>query len=55
MGVVNDLVPHEDRRAPLGQRLLDDLDGPVHAGAETARRGQKDGERLLGHAPADGP
>ena len=42
--VVDDLVAHEDRRAPFGQRLFDDLDRPVDARAEAAGCGEKDGE-----------
>jgi hypothetical protein len=40
MAVVNDFVPHVDGRAKLRQRLLDDVDGADHAGAETARLGE---------------
>jgi hypothetical protein len=40
VGVVHDLVPHIDGGAELGQRLLHDLDGPVHAGAEAPWFGQ---------------
>ncbi len=42
MGVVDDLVPDIDRRPPLREGLLDDLDRPVDPGAEAARRGQPD-------------
>ena len=42
--VVHDLVAHIDRRAPFLQRHLDDLDGPVDAGAEAARRGKIKGQ-----------
>jgi len=38
--VVNDFVPDVDRRAKLRERLLDDVDGPDHAGAETAWLGE---------------
>ena len=50
MGVVDDFMPHEDRGAPLGQGLFDDLDGPVDPRAEAARLSQQDFHlRLLGH------
>jgi hypothetical protein len=39
--VMYDLVPHVDRSAILGQSQLDDLDGAIDAGAETARGGQQ--------------
>jgi len=39
--VVHDLVTHVDRRAVLDERALDDLDGAIHAGTETARLGQQ--------------
>ena len=42
VAVVDDLVAHVDRRAVEGQRLLDDLDGALDPGAETARTGQQD-------------
>ena len=38
--VMHDLMAHIDRRAPFLQRHFDDLDGAVHPGAETARRGK---------------
>jgi len=37
MAVVNDLVSHVDRSTKLRERLLDDVDGPDHAGAKAAR------------------
>ncbi len=40
--VVHDLVPDVDRRAPFLERHLHDLDRPVDAGAEAARRGEED-------------
>ncbi len=50
MAVVHDLVTDEHRRAVLGQRLLDDLDGPIDARAETAGAGQQELERCAeGH------
>jgi len=42
MAVVDNLVAHIDRRAPLPDRLLNDLDGPVDPGAEAPRRRQQD-------------
>jgi hypothetical protein len=42
MPVMDDLVAHIDRRAPLPDRLLNDLDGPVDTSAEAARRRQED-------------
>src|SRR5690606_2374699 len=39
--VVDDLVAHVDRRPVLLQRPLDDLDGAVHTGAESARSGEQ--------------
>ena len=47
--VVNDLVADVDRGAELGQGELDDLNGPVDAGAEAARRGEN--HRQSGGAP----
>ena len=44
MPIVNNFVAHIDRRAPLLNRALDDLNGPVHARAEPARRCKQDGE-----------
>jgi hypothetical protein len=40
--VVHDLVAHVDRRTELGERLLDDGDRAVHAGAEAPRIGEHD-------------
>jgi hypothetical protein len=40
MAVVNDFVPDVYGRAKLRERLLDDVDGSDHAGAETARLGE---------------
>ena len=40
-GVVHDLLAHVDRRPLQLQGALDDLDGPVHAGAERPRPGQQ--------------
>ena len=40
--VVDDLVPHVDRRAELREGLLDDGDRAVDAGAEAAGIGQDD-------------
>ena len=45
--VVHDLVPHIDRCAVLLQRQHHDLDGTVHARAETARLAQADGQGRL--------
>ena len=39
--VVHDLVAHVDRRAELRERLLDDRDRAVDAGAEAARIGEQ--------------
>jgi hypothetical protein len=39
--VVDHLVPHVDRGAELRERLLDDGDGAVDAGAEAAGVGEK--------------
>ena len=44
VAVVDDLVAHIDRRAVLLDRPLDDLDGAVDAGAETAGAGEQDFE-----------
>lgn len=46
MGIVDDFVAHIDRRAPLFERFLDDLDGPINASAEAARRRKSDHKRL---------
>jgi len=40
VAVVNDFVSDVNGRAKLRERLLDDVDGPDHAGAETARLGE---------------
>ena len=40
--VVDDLVPHIDRRAEPLDRQLDDLDRAIDAGAKAARRGDQD-------------
>jgi hypothetical protein len=40
MAVVNDFVTDVYGRAEFRERLLDDIDGPDHAGAETARLGE---------------
>ncbi len=45
MGVVDDLVPDVDGGAVAGDRLLDNMDGPVDARAEAARTGQQHLER----------
>ena len=37
VGVVHDLLTHEDRRVVLVQRPLDGLHGPVNAGTVTSR------------------
>jgi hypothetical protein len=37
MAIVDDFVPDIDRRAKRRQRVFDDIDGPDHARAETAR------------------
>jgi hypothetical protein len=44
VGVVDDLVPHEDGGAPFHQRLFHDLDRAIDAGAEAPGRGEEDGE-----------
>ena len=41
--VMHDLVTHVDRSPVLFERELDDLDGPIDAGAESARSRQKQG------------
>jgi hypothetical protein len=38
---MNDLMAHIDRRAELLKRQFDDLDRPVDAGAEAARRAEQ--------------
>ena len=50
--VVDDLVPHIDRRAIALQGALHDLDGAVHPGAEAARRRQQQGQGIFGHRPS---
>ena len=40
--VVDDLMAHIDRRAIKRQRPLDNVDGPHHAGAKTARGREQD-------------
>src|SRR5882762_11537742 len=40
--VVNDFMPHVDGSAEQYDRPLDDVDGAVHPGAESARIGQED-------------
>ena len=42
--VVNDLVAHIDGGAVFGQSQFDDLDGAVHAGAESARGRKVNGQ-----------
>jgi len=39
---VNDLVTDVDGRSELLKGELDDLDGPVHTGTESARAGEQD-------------
>ena len=54
--VVHDLVAHVDRRAVLRERLLDDRDRAVDAGAEAARIGEQDvHQRLLSGRAASAP
>ena len=48
VAVVHDLVAHIDRRAEALERLLDDLDGAVDAGAEAARGAEQDLEFRAG-------
>ena len=50
-GVVHDLLAHVDRRALELERPLDDLDGPLHAGAERPRPGQQHLARRAGGRP----
>ena len=47
VAVVDDFVPHIDRRAVFLDRPLDDLDRSVNTRAEPARAGQQDLERRL--------
>jgi hypothetical protein len=42
--VVNDLMAHIDRGAIFGQSQFDDLNGSVHAGAESARGRKVNGQ-----------
>ena len=44
--VVDDLVADIDRRAVVLERQLDDPDRAVDAGAEAARRGEVEGQRI---------
>jgi hypothetical protein len=44
MLVVDDLVPDIDGRAELLDGALDDLDRPIHTGAEAPRRGHANGQ-----------
>ena len=46
--VVDDFVADIDRRAVAAQRLLDDADGAVHAGAKSARACEQHPQRGLG-------
>ena len=46
MAVMDDLMPHEDRRAVLFQRAFNDLDGAIHPGTEAARRGEAHDEMM---------
>ena len=41
VAVVNDFVTHVDRRSEPPKGELDDLDGPVYAGTESARVGEQ--------------
>ena len=50
-GVVHDLLAHVDRLALQLERALDDLDGPLDAGAERPRPGQQDLARPAGGRP----
>ena len=47
--VMDDLMPHINRRTVKLQRTFDDVDGAVHARAEPAGRGEVDGEGGDGH------
>jgi hypothetical protein len=42
--VMHDLVAHIDWGPILFERKLDDLDGPINAGTEPARRREKQGQ-----------
>ncbi len=46
--VVDDLVAHVDGCAETLERELDDLDGAIDAGAESARGGDQHAQRWLG-------
>src|SRR3546814_6463737 len=46
--IMDDLVPHIDRRAVLRQRPFDDLDGTIDAGTEAARGSQHKGNLRAG-------
>ena len=52
--VVDDLVADVDRRPVDGERPLDHVDGPHHAGAEAARGTEQDLQRRLRPYPAAG-
>ncbi len=45
IAIVDDFVPHIDRGAVFLERALDNFDGAVDTGAETARRGDEQRER----------
>ena len=49
VAVVDDLVAHIDGRAEALQRLLDDLDGALDAGAEAARGAEQNLKLRSGH------
>ena len=49
IAVVHDLVAHIDRGAEALERLLDDLDGALDAGAEAARGAEQDVELRAAH------
>src|SRR3990170_3077658 len=52
VAVMDDGMAHIDGRTVFSERKLDDLDGAVDAGAETARGGEIDGEgRTVGPPP----
>ena len=53
-GVVHDLLAHVDRRAAQLERALDDLDRPLHPGAERPRPGQQHRPLPAGGGPALG-
>ena len=48
--IVHDLMAHIDWGAPFLEGHLNDLDRPVHARAESARRGEVEGQGRVGHA-----